>query len=151
MTVAPTSSMARHQSALTNWSQYIAARMAAMALMMFDVEPDLRAAARLGRWLYRFDHRHRTRATQAIATSFPQLPPNRVRAIVRGSFEHFVQLVVETCYTPRLLHHDSWARHVTFTNLGPAVELLNAGSPVILLTGHVGNWELLGYLMALLG
>ena len=38
-----------------------------------------------------------------------------------------------------------WAR------LGPAIDLLNTGKPAILVTGHLGNWEVLGTLLAVLG
>ena len=31
------------------------------------------------------------------------------------------------------------------------MDLLNARKPVILVTGHLGNWEVLGYLLAVIG
>ncbi|MEX0654972.1 MAG: lysophospholipid acyltransferase family protein [Phycisphaeraceae bacterium] len=143
--------MARNQGPLTIWSQYLAARLAATGLTIFDVTRNLRTAAALGRSLYALDARHRRRAKASIAMAFPDLPDAEVDRIARGSFEHFVQLAVEVLHTPRLVHRDAWHERTSFHNLGPAVDLLNARQPMILLTGHLGNWELLGYLLATLG
>jgi KDO2-lipid IV(A) lauroyltransferase len=143
--------MARNQGSVTKWSQYLAARLAAMVLTSFDVDANLRTAAALGRAMYRLDRRHRERAAASIAMAFPQWDAHAVQQVTQASFEHFVQLAVEVCHTPRVVHLDSWARHTQLTNLAPAIELLNARKPLIMLTGHVGNWEALGYLLAVLG
>ncbi len=143
--------MAKPSSPVTMWSQYLAARLAVMGLTMFDVQANLRSAAWLGRLMYRFDQRHRDRATRNIAVSFPELSPAQVDRLCRRSFEHFTQLLIEIMHTPRLLHPDTWSARTRLTNLGPAIELLNAAKPTIMVTGHVGNWEVLGYLLAVLG
>jgi len=143
--------MARDASWPVVWAQYLAARLAASALTCFDVEPNLRTAAAIGRMFHRLDRRHRLRAANHISLAFPEMSEACRQRVCLQSFEHFVQLVVEVCHTPRLLHRDSWPHAARFVKLGPAVELLNAGKPVILVTGHIGNWEVLGYLMAVLG
>jgi len=143
--------MAKPRNALTKWSQYVAARLGVMGLTMFDVEANLQTAAWLGRLLYRFDHRHRHRATRNIALSFPQWSPAQVDRVCRQSFEHFVHLLVEILHTPRLLHDATWSTRTRLTNLGPAIKLMNAAQPTLMVTGHLGNWEVLGYLLAVLG
>ena len=143
--------MARHHSPLTHWTQYTAARLAVMALTMCDADRALETAAGLGRGLYAVDQRHRRRAGHNIARSFPELTVESVEALTRDSFELFVQLAVEVCFTPRLIHSDSWPQRVRLTQMGPAIELLNSGRPVLMVTGHLGNWEVLGYLLAVLG
>ena len=143
--------MVRKQTPVGMWSQYIAARVAAMILGMFDVQVNQRTAAACGRALFRFDQRHRERACRSIGSAFPQWNALDVERTAQASFEHFVQLVVEVCHTPRILCMDTWPRHVRLANLGPVIELLNRGQPMIMLTGHVGNWEVLGYWLGLLG
>lgn len=136
---------------VVGFSQYVAARLAAMGLTMFDVEVNLRTAAQIGRALHRFDHRHRQRCEKNVALAFPHWSESQVGQIARRSFEHFLQLVVEVCHTPREVGVGTWGDRCQIKNLGPALRLMNAGDPVILLTGHVGNWEVLGYLLATLG
>src|SRR5690606_19773142 len=121
-----------------------------MGLTFFNVEANLRTAAWLGRLMHRFDARHRQRARDSIARSFPELSDARIDDLVVQSFEHFLQLVVEVVHTPRLMHRDAFHRYVRYHNIAPVLELLNANKPVLLLTGHLANWELLGYVMALL-
>lgn len=143
--------MAKPNGPVSLWSQYLAARLAVMGLTMFDVEANLRTAAQIGRLLYRFDHRHRLRAINNLTTSFPDLNRKGIDQLCLGSFEHFVQLLVEIIHTPRLLHQDSWPARAQLHNLSETVQLLNANRPTILITGHLGNWEVLGYMLAVLG
>lgn len=143
--------MARASSAPVLWSQYLAARLGDMCLTAGGVDVALRAATALGRGLYAVDRRHRERALGHLRTAFPELSPEQVEDLARRSFEHFVKLAVEVCFTPRLLHTDNWSRHVRLGSIGPAAELLNAGKPAIMLTGHLGNWEVLGTILAILG
>lgn len=143
--------MARNQSALTNWSQYLALRMAAAGLHMFSAHRNLATAAGAGDLLYRFDHRHRHRALQNIAACFPDLPDGQVQQIARGSMQHFLKLAVEVLFTTRLIQPDTWTDHVEIGGICEAMDLLLSDQPTILVTGHTGNWEILGYWMAMMG
>jgi KDO2-lipid IV(A) lauroyltransferase len=122
-----------------------------MGLLAFDADANLRTAAGIGRAMFRVDRRHRERARHNVALAFPDWPRQRVEAVTRASFEHFLQLAVEVVHTPRVLQRDSWSSRCSVDRIGEAVALLNARRPCILLTGHLGNWEVFGYLMALLG
>jgi Kdo2-lipid IVA lauroyltransferase/acyltransferase len=143
--------MPKHLSFTTRWGQYLAARLAVMGLTALDVNVCLDAAAGIGGLMHRVDKRHRKRASAHIRMAFPELSDAKLDKLVLESFEHFMQLIVEVCHTPRLVHRDSWSEHVTVNYMGKSIALMNAGRPVILLTGHVGNWEMLGTLMAVLG
>lgn len=143
--------MAQQLSFITRWSQYLAARLAAMGLTFFDVEDNLHTAAAMGRLLCRVDRRHRERTAHNLRLSFPELTQPQIEDLTEKTFEHLVQLAVEVLYAPRLIHADSWSGHVRIGDLDGAVELLNSDQPVILVTGHFGNWEAMGYLMALAG
>lgn len=132
-------------------TQYIAARVAAMALTMFDVESNLHTAGQIGRAMYRWDRRHRQRCEKNVARALGDLTADEVAEVTRQSFEHFIQLVVEVCHTPREVSVATWGKRCEIKNLAPALRLMNAGKPVIMLTGHLGNWEVLGYLLATLG
>jgi len=143
--------MGRDQGPIVTWSQYLGARLAAMGLTMFNVDANLRTAAMIGRAMYAWDKRHRERAARSISLSFPQWSTGRVDRVCEASFEHFVKLAIEVCHTPRVISKDSWGSRMTPVNLGPALDLLNARKPMILLTGHLGNWEVLGYMLAVIG
>ena len=143
--------MPRHLSPAAKWTQYLGARTATMALTAFDSATNLHTAAFLGRCLYRFDKRHRVRTRQHLQLAFPDKSPEQIDDLARRSFEHFVELVVELLHTPRDLHRDNWPDKAKVTNMGGSIDLLNTGTPAILLTGHLGNWEVLGFYLAVLG
>ena len=143
--------MAKELGLTQMWSQYLGARFAVMGLTCFDVDSNLRLAGSIGRMMYRLDHRHRIRAKAHIRIAFPEKSEVDIEKLVLESFEHFIQLVIEVVHTPRMINRDSWSSRVRLAKMGPAIQMLNAGTPLIMLTGHLGNWEVLGYLMAVLG
>lgn len=143
--------MAHETSPIVQWVQYLGARLAAMGLTVFDVEANLRSGAALGRLLFHIDSRHRTRMLNHLGWCFPELDQEQRSELARRSFEHFVQLVVEVLYTPRLIHPDSWSSRIQLGQIGQTLDLLNRGRPLLMITGHLGNWEILSNLLAILG
>ena len=127
------------------------ARTLVCVLTMFDVQTNLRSAAAIGRLMYRMDKRHRRRTHEHLRLAFPEISAEQRDDLACRSFEHFVQLLIEICHTPRLIHRDGWAARMRLVRLGGAIEIFNSGKPAIMITGHVGNWEVLGYLLAVLG
>jgi len=143
--------MARHHSFAALWGQYLAVRLSALGMTLFDEQTNLRCAASLGRLAFRIDRRHNQRTMKNLQWSFPEFEPQRIEQLARRSFEHLVELAVEVCQTRRLIHADSWPNRVQINNVGQTVELLNRGKPMILVTGHLGNWEAVGFLLAVMG
>jgi len=58
---------------------------------------------------------------------------------------------VELAALPRYLTEDAWTDYVELGSLDRVIRPLLDERPSLLLTGHCGNWEALGYTMALLG
>ncbi|MEM8783716.1 MAG: lysophospholipid acyltransferase family protein [Planctomycetota bacterium] len=144
--------MARDKSAIQTWTEYLLARSLTSAIGATDVETNLRSASRLGSLLYRLDRRHRERGHAHIRMAFPHWPESRVRRTCEQSLQHLAQLAVEAIQVPREVHENTWPQRIELhENLAPALEVLNAPGPKILVTGHLGNFEVLGYSMAVIG
>lgn len=143
--------MSRPSSPVALWSQYLGARLAEMCLAIGGADAALGLAPALGRLLFRFDRTHRQRALAHLAIAFPDLGAEQIHQLALRSFEHFARLIVELCYCPRMFNRASWTWHVSVGPVAEAVALLNSGTPAVMLTGHLGNWEILGNAMALLG
>lgn len=94
---------------------------------------------------------HRRKAEDHIRQSFPHLSDAEVSAMALASLQHLTMLVIEVLRTPRELTIWSWARHVRLRNMEEGLRLLLDKRGCIMLTGHYGNWELLGYFLAILG
>jgi KDO2-lipid IV(A) lauroyltransferase len=144
--------LARNQSPLITWSQYLALRAVAGFLHCFDIDQNLATAAGAGRLFHRFSHRHRQRAMQNIARSFPDWPASRVEETALRSIQHMFQLfIVDAVATPRRISETSWPKYLRLGRLQGVMERLIRGEPTIFITGHCGNWELLGYALAVIG
>lgn len=122
-----------------------------MLLHVFDIEDNLAGARGFGSLMYRFDKRHRSRAIRNIRRSLPEVDQAHAAAIAEQSMQHFIQLGVEVMFTPRLITLDSWADHVRLHHLDEALDVMLSDRPTIMVTGHFGNWELLGYVLATVG
>ena len=136
---------------VTLWSQYLAARAAAMALDCFDIDRKLSVGRDIARVFHRLDARHRQRAADNLRLAFPDWPQARLKQGVRDAFTHLVHLAIEVQASPRLMTQGSWPGRITIGRIGGALRILNAQRPAIMLTGHIGNWEVLGYFLAFIG
>jgi KDO2-lipid IV(A) lauroyltransferase len=102
--------------------------------------------------MYRVDRKHRERAEGNLRRSFPHLPQSQIARLAEESMQHMCMLAVEVMFTTRLIRIDTFAEHIELENFTGALELLlKRNQGLIMLTGHYGNWEILGYVLATLG
>ena len=71
--------------------------------------------------------------------------------IAKISCRHLVMFAIECLFTERLISLYTWQKYITFKNFEPALKLLLENKGAILLTGHYGSWEVLGYMLGTLG
>jgi KDO2-lipid IV(A) lauroyltransferase len=137
---------------LSHRLEYIAFRL---IFGMFAVLP-LDVALRLGRWigdvLYFVDRPHRRLALQHLRIAFPHAGDVQLRSILRASCRHLGRLAAEFCHLPQL-DRQSVSAIVT---IEPKAEWDRAvararEAGAIVLTAHLGNWELLAHVHGMLG
>jgi len=132
--------------------QFLGVRLVAMWLQCWPVNLNLRVAKILGDIMYRLDRKHRERALANLRRSFPQLSERTREVLARRSMQELFMFFVEMFFTTRLIRIDSWARYVVLENFQKPFELMvKREGGLIMLTGHYGNFEILGYLLATLG
>ena len=107
-------------------------------------------AQRAGRWIGRaawaLGRRDRRRALEHLALALPELPEAERRRIARGSMLHQGVTLAETLHLSRRSCADV-ERYVDAEGWEGVEALAAAGRPVMILTGHCGNWELLAALI----
>jgi KDO2-lipid IV(A) lauroyltransferase len=131
---------------------YLGLRITSMAMHWFPVNTNLRTARLIGTVWYYFDRKHRARAIANIHRSFPHFTEPQCDRIAKKALQNMFMLGVEVLHTTRLVRIDTWRKYVELDNFKKPLELLmtrNQGA--IMLTGHYGNWEILGYVLATLG
>ncbi|MCJ7544596.1 MAG: lysophospholipid acyltransferase family protein [Phycisphaerae bacterium] len=144
--------MALPRNKVLDYLVYIAMRLFAMFVHMFPPAASYRTAGWMGSLVYHVDRRHRRRSIEHVRRSFPDWSEQEVRRVAQESLKHLVYLGLEVLLTPRLITPLRWHRYVRLANLSEALRiLLERRTGVILVTGHYGNFELVGYTMATLG
>jgi len=144
--------MAKPRNDFIDRLQYAGLRIVTMCLHCWPVELCLDVAKVLGNIMYIVDRRHRKRAMGNLRRSFPHKPDAELRTLARRSMQQLFMLFVETLFTTRLIRIDTVAKHVKLAQLGTTLKLLlEQNQGVIMLTGHYGAWEVLGYALATLG
>ncbi len=142
----------RPSGLLSAFAQYAALRAATGFMHCMDLRQNLHTAAALGSLFYRVSARHRGRALENLRASFPDWPSSRVAEVAERSMQNMIQIfAVDAIAMPRLITETSWPRYVRIGPLQGVMERLIAGEPTIFITGHCGNWELLGYALAVIG
>ena len=132
--------------------QYVGLRLVSMALHCWPVNANLQVAKALGNFMYAVDRRHRERALGNLRRSFPHMGERQRAALARRSMQQLVMLFVEVLFTTRLVRIDTFADYVELENFRDVLRLLlKKNQGLIMLTGHYGNWEILGYVLATLG
>jgi len=136
------------------WLQFpftVAIRSAMTPALAIGLEPAMGIARALGHLVPRFQQHRFQRAIDNLTVAFPDWPAEKVNEYALKSYQHLFQLGVEIAYSPRLVTEEGFTRHLIFTKVQDSVRALLGDRPVILVSGHVGNWELIGYSISMLG
>ena len=76
--------------------------------------------------------------------SFPTMTAAERDAIGQGMWSHLVLQVCEIAHTARKVHRTNWRRHIRLSGERELVTRLLEQRPLVLLSGHFGNFELAG-------
>ncbi len=137
---------------MVNWSQYLALRAGTGFMHCFHAEQNLHTAAGVGTLFYRWSGRHRERAEQNLTRSFPEWSEGRVREVAERSMQNMFQMfLVDAMVMPRLITPGNWSNHIRLGDLRDLIDRLEQQRPALFITGHCGNWELLGYALSMWG
>ena len=144
--------MARQQNPLITWSQYIPLRAIAALIGCCPIELSMQSSALIGDLYYKLNPIRRTRAIDNIRASFPSMSEKDAQRLAKKSMEHMFRLfVAEGVQMPTLITPSTWQKYVTFKNIDQVADRLSKNKPMIFITGHCGNWEMLGYVLSVLG
>ena len=134
------------------WLTYATMRTIGAILCCFPIHWNLATARLFARVWWRLVPRHRLRAIEHVRLALGnELDEAQIVQTARSSLEQLAMLGVEFLMVPRVVTEWSWNRHVRLHNMNDALRLVLEDKGALLLTGHFGNWELAGYLLALFG
>ncbi|MBN1437675.1 MAG: hypothetical protein JW936_11435 [Sedimentisphaerales bacterium] len=130
---------------------YLLVRTLAVFIQLGNVNTSLAVARGLGRGLFLIYHRGRERALTNIRLSYPEKTEQWHQLTARRSFEHLVMFAFDVLYAPRLIRTHNWYRYIELGDMRKVLQLLLQGQGLIMVTGHYGNFEVLGRTMDAFG
>jgi KDO2-lipid IV(A) lauroyltransferase len=143
--------MAKERSKLGDYAVYLLIRVVICIIQMLSYRAACGAARGLAWLVYHVDKRHRQVADDNLRHAFPDLDAAKRNRLVRAVLLHFCTLLIEIIHVPRKLHATNWRRYLDLAGGRKLVDALLSGRPLLIVTGHFGNWEMGGYVLGLLG
>lgn len=141
----------KERNLILDWLGYAAMRIILFILYLFPVRQNLRFACFLGNLMWKYYHRGRNRALENLRASFPEKDDQWIDEVGRKSFQHIVMLVIDLLFTPRIVRKDNWRQYAKVRNIERAKWMMQEGRGLLMLTGHYGNFEIIGYALGLFG
>jgi Kdo2-lipid IVA lauroyltransferase/acyltransferase len=138
----------RRGATLRDRAQYAVLRAFAAVLGLLSWRAATDLAGQIGTLFYAPLGLRRRVAEKQIAAAFPELPSREVKRVARESYRHLGRVAAETALLARLdakgvLEHFAGADGLDLIQTQVA-----EGRGAIVLTGHLGNWELAGAMVA---
>ncbi len=144
--------MAKQRSRLADYTIYLVVRLLVCLIQALSLNAARRTAGFLAWLAYRLDRRHREVALDNLRRAYPgRYTEADLHQLVRAVYRHFFAVLVEIVHIPRRLHTENWRDHIELVGGRQIVECLLSGRPLLIVTGHFGNWEMAGYALGLLG
>jgi KDO2-lipid IV(A) lauroyltransferase len=136
---------------IVDYAAYVAVRVAVALIQALPLETCQSWAQRAGWALWHVVRLRRSVIDANLQTAFPQSTPRQRQAIALGMWAHLAVMLAEIAHAPRKLHRTNWRRHSHIPDMALMARRLLDARPVIMISGHLGNFEMGGYMLGLHG
>ena len=129
---------------------YITYRFGQSIALSFPLKTAYSIAVFLADVRYLFAFRDKRFVTENLKAIFPEKSEKEIAVIRRAMFRNFAKYLVDF-FRFKKLDMEYVNKNIRFENIQHVKEGLKSGNGVILLTAHLGNWELGGVAIAMAG
>ena len=136
---------------LKHWLTYVAVRFCVCVLQAVPLRYCDQVAGWMSSLVWRRLRLRRSVIEDNLRHSFPSMNAEERDAIGCGMWQHLFLLVCEIAHTARKIHRTNWRQHIRLSGERELVTRLLQARPLVLLSGHFGNFELAGYAAGLYG
>ena len=143
----------RRSRPVISWLGYFAVRLLFCVVQSISIERCLRVARCLAFICYDALKIRRETIDGNLAAAFPDLTPSARQQMARDMWEHIIMMACELAHVPRKIHDTNWRHHVHMSrqDMRAFVRQLLSPRPVVVVSGHYGNFEVGGIIAGLLG
>jgi len=147
--------MAKQRNNKVDFAVYMVIRLAAAFLRALPFPAAIRFAGILAYILMKISPRRVQIARNNLRLAFPNLGGNaEIDRLVSDMYRHFCMVVVEIIHLDLLFTLNNWRNHFEFATPEQYQifsSVILGDRPLMVVTGHFGNWELAGYIFGLIG
>ena len=136
---------------IVDYLVYVAVRILICVVQAMPVETGRRLARLLARLFCDVLHIRSGVVDDNLAHAFPAMSPTERTDLARRMWEHLFLLVLEVAHTPRKIHETNWRDYVVLHNEVELVRDLLDDRPLLIIASHLGNFEVGGYVLGILG
>jgi KDO2-lipid IV(A) lauroyltransferase len=141
----------RRVPTVTHWLEYAAARGAIALIRMLPLSWAQRLGELLGQLVYWPLGIRRWVVLRQLAAAFPERSPREVAFLARRSYAHLGRVLAESARIAWCGRGEVQRLVESESGVDAILAAASQGRGVVLITGHIGNWELAGAYMALRG
>jgi KDO2-lipid IV(A) lauroyltransferase len=138
---------------IKQWLAYFMVRVVICVLQTLPMETCETLAHAVAHLAYDVLKIRRAIIDDNLAHAFPQQTPAQRRQLALGTWQHMFLMICELSQVPRKLHDTNWRQHIEISR--PEIELfirqLLSPRPIVVVSGHFGNFEVGGITAGLLG
>jgi Kdo2-lipid IVA lauroyltransferase/acyltransferase len=143
--------MARERRKSVDFAWYLLVRVVGLGQML-SIEQSYALARFMAKIFFWLDKRHVEVGRENLRLAFgDKYTPRQRDEIVLEVYEHFCKMLMEILHIPHKLHPTNWRERITLVGHEAVLNRLMDGGPIIMLSGHFGNWEMAGYLFGVFG
>ena len=137
--------MKRKRSKISDFVQYISLKTLVAVIRLIPLHIGVLVLKSLAYLFYLFDKKQRKIAYENLRNAYgDELSDIQIRKIIRSNYLHFALVWLDFVKLPRIVNTSNWQNYFQVEGLEFARKARKEGKGIIFVTGHVGNWEVLG-------
>ena len=136
---------------IIDYAAYVAVRTVVCIIQAVPLSTCRAWSRRLGWLFWHVFKLRRATVEENLQTAFPEKSPAEHEAIALAMWEHLLLMVCEIAQAPRKINRTNWRTHLNMPQMRLMVRRLLDRRPVVIISGHLGNFEMGGYLLGLHG
>ena len=142
--------MSRLQT-IIDYAAYCAVRVAVCILQAIPLAACHEWSHRLAWLLWHVVRLRRDVVEENLKIAFPDASSAERTGIALRMWAHLILMIAEITHAPRKIHRTNWRTHLRMPQMAMMVRRLLDRRPVVIISGHLGNFEMGGYLLGLHG
>jgi len=134
-----------------DWLGYLALRIVMCIVLAIRLETCRMYAGYLATFCCRVLRIRAAVVDENLRHAFPRLSPCQRLRVTHQMWVHLFLMIVEIAHARRKIHDTNWREHIDLRNGRKLIAHVLEDRPLVMVSGHFGNFELAGYLLGVLG